>query len=131
MQIPREWTAVDIPNAEEQVAWRTPGGLPGVGDVVTVVREEMTNLNLHQYVKYQRNVLGVGISTASHFRTDVSHGQGVLTYDVVANGNRARTLQLVVPTTSGFASAIFAAPPETYATDLRQVRRYLETLTGR
>jgi hypothetical protein len=131
MQIPRGWTAVDVPNAEEQAAWRTAGGLAGVGDVVTVVHEDMAPLNLHEYVKYQRNVLGVGISTASHIRTSVSHGQGELTYDVIVNGKQARTLQLVVPTTSGFASAIFVAPASTYSTDVKQIRRYLETLTGR
>jgi hypothetical protein len=131
MQVPRKWTAVDIPDVEEQAAWRTPGGLPGVGDMVTVVHEETTYLNLHQYVKYQRNVLGVGISTATHIRTDVSHRRGELTYNVIANGKQARTLQVVVPTTSGYASAIFVAPPSTYSNDVKEVRRYLATLTGR
>ena len=131
MQIPRAWTAVDIPNVDEQAAWRTPGGLPGVRDVVSVVHEETTYLNLHQYLQLQRNVLGVGISTASHIRTNVSHGRGELTYDVITNGKQARTLQVVVPTASGFASAIFVSPPETYSKDVKQVRRYLDTLTGR
>jgi hypothetical protein len=131
MQVPRRWTAVDIPNVDEQAAWRTPGGLPGVGDMVTIVDEDMGSLNLHQYMKYQRNALRVGISTASHIRTSVSHGRGELTYYMIANGKQAWTLQVVVPTTSGFASAILVAPPETYSQDVKQVRRYLETFTGR
>jgi hypothetical protein len=132
MQVPRKWKAIDVPNLDEQAAWRTPGGYPGLGDVVSVSHDSsMTSLNLHQYLKYQRNLLGVGISTASQIRTQVSHGRGELTYHFLVNGNQAQTLQVVVRTASGFASASFVAPASTFDHDVKRTHRYLRTLAGR
>jgi hypothetical protein len=130
MRIAHSWKTVDVPSADEQAAWRTPGGFPGRGDVVTLVHEE-SSLTLHQYIQYQRNVLGVGITTASHIRTNVSHGRGGLRYHLLMDGNPARTLQVVVPTSAGFASAILIAPASTFKHDVKRISPYLKTLTGR
>ena len=132
MQVPRKWNAVDIPNLDEQAAWKTPGGFPGRGDAVSVIHDSsLTSLNLHQYVQYQRNLLGVGISTASDVRTQVSHGRGELTYHLLVNGYQAQTLQVVVRTANGLASASFVAPASTFGHDVKRAHRYLATLAGR
>jgi hypothetical protein len=132
MHVPSSWRPVDVPSGSHATVWTTPGGVAGVGDVVTVIHERpAASLDLEGYVDYSANLLSVGITTVTQVKARVFHAHAEIRYRSTINGNQARSLVYVVPSATGYASATFAAPAWTYADDVKRVERYLKTLTGR
>jgi hypothetical protein len=134
MQIPRAWTSFNVPSLSEEAAWRTPGGIAGYGDVVTIMHERpASSLDLLNYTYGASMQLqaGVGSGSIHVVRTHAYAAHGEIVYRTNLDGRLIRSLVYIVPTSTGYVSATFAAPAATYKHDLKRAEPYLKTLTGR
>jgi hypothetical protein len=134
MQIPRAWTSFNVPSLSEEAAWRTSGGVAGYGDVVTIMHERPpSSLDLLNYTYGASAQLqaGVGSGSIHVVRTHAYAAHGEIEYRTNVDGRLVRSLVYIVPTSTGYVSATFAAPASTYKHDLKRAERYLKSLTGR
>jgi hypothetical protein len=134
MQVPRSWTSFDAPGVSEQAAWRTSDGIAGYGDVVTIVHEPAAasvDLVSYTYGASAQLQAGVGSGAIHVFRTHAFASHGEIEYRTNPQGHQVRSLVYIVATSTGYASATFAAPASTYKHDLKRAKPYLKTLTGR
>jgi hypothetical protein len=134
MQIPRAWTSFNVPRLSEEAAWRTPGGVAGYGDLVTIMHERpASSVDLLNYVYGASTQLQAGVgSGAIHVsRTHAYTAHGEIEYRTNLDGRLVRSLVYIAPTSTGYVSATFEAPAATYKHDLKRVEKYLKTLAGR